>query len=60
MTSEFFTYLVLPVGYDYKKLEAKMPGVINKYLGPQLQQGMGMTLQEFREKEMTLDCSCNG
>lgn len=50
MTSEFFTYLVLPEGYDYKKLEAKLPGVINKYLGPQLQQGMGMTLQEFREK----------
>lgn len=50
MTSEFFTYLVLPVGYDHKKLESKLPGVISKYLGPQLQQGMGMTLQEFQEK----------
>ena len=50
MTSEFFTYLVLPKGYDYKKLEAKLPDVINKYLGPQLQQGMGMSLEEFRAK----------
>jgi putative ABC transport system permease protein len=50
MSSEFFTYLVLPKGYDYKKLEAKMPGVIDKYLGPQMQEGMGMTLQEFRAK----------
>jgi putative ABC transport system permease protein len=50
MSSEFFTYLVLPKGYDYKKLEAKMPGVIDKYLGPQLQEGMGMTLKEFRAK----------
>jgi putative ABC transport system permease protein len=50
MSSEFFTYLVLPKGYDHKKLEAKMPGVINKYLGPQMQQGMGMTLREFRAK----------
>ena len=50
MSSEFFTYLVLPEGYDHKKLEAKMPGVIDKYLGPQMQEGMGMTLQEFRAK----------
>jgi putative ABC transport system permease protein len=27
-----------------------MPGVIDKYLGPQMQEGMGMTLQEFRAK----------
>ena len=50
MSSEYFTYLVLQKGYDYKKLEAKMPGVIDKYLGPQMQEGMGMTLQEFRAK----------
>jgi putative ABC transport system permease protein len=48
MTSGFNTYLVLQKGYDYKKLEAKLPQVIDKYLGPQLQQGMGMTLAQFR------------
>ena len=50
MTSEFFTYLVLPEGYDYKKLEAKLPQVVEKYMGPQLVVGMGMSLAEFRKK----------
>lgn len=50
MTSEFHTYLVLPSGYDYKKLEAKLPQVLEKYMGPQLLQAMGMTLAQFREK----------
>ncbi|GAB3895795.1 ABC transporter permease [Spirosoma agri] len=50
VTSEFFTYLVLPKGYDYKKLEAKLPQVVEKYIGPQLQQSMGMSLAQFRRK----------
>ena len=50
MISEFFTYLVLPEGYDYKKLEAKLPKVVEKYMGPQLQKSMGMSLQQFRQK----------
>ena len=50
MTSNYYTYLVLPEGYDYKKLEAKLPQVIEKYMGPQLLQAMGMSLAEFRKK----------
>ena len=50
MQSDYFTYLVLPDGYDYKQLEAKLPQVIEKYLSPQLQQAMGMTISEFRKK----------
>ncbi|AUD03384.1 ABC transporter permease [Spirosoma pollinicola] len=50
MTSEFFTYLVLPKGYDYTQLEAKLPQVVEKYMGPQLQQSMGMSLAQFRKK----------
>jgi putative ABC transport system permease protein len=50
MTSEYYTYLVLPAGYDYKKLEAKLPQVVEKYMGPQLQKAMGMTLAQFRQK----------
>ena len=50
MESEFHTYLVLPKGYDYRQLEAKMPQVVEKYMGPQLQQAMGMTLAQFRQK----------
>lgn len=49
MTSGYYTYLVLPAGYDYQKLQAKLPGFVDKYMGPQMQQGMGMTLSEFRK-----------
>ena len=50
MTSNFYTYLVLPKGYNYKQLEAKLPQTIDKYLSPQLQQSMGMNIAEFRQK----------
>lgn len=49
MTSEFFTYLLLQKGYDYKKLEAKLPQTVDKYMGPQLKQAMGMSMAEFRK-----------
>lgn len=48
MTSEFYTYLVLPEGYDYHQLEAKLPAVFAKYAGPQMKQAMGMGMEEFR------------
>ncbi|GAB3798982.1 ABC transporter permease [Spirosoma humi] len=50
MTSEFFTYLVLPNGYDYKQLEAKLPQVVDKYMGPQIQKSFGMSMSQFRQK----------
>jgi putative ABC transport system permease protein len=50
MSSNFYTYLVLRDGYDYKKLEAKLPGVVEKYIGPQMSGGTGMSLQEFRKQ----------
>jgi len=49
MASGFYTYLVLPEGYDYKKLEAKLPQEVDKYIGPQLQQAMGVTISQFRK-----------
>ncbi|MEO6722239.1 MAG: ABC transporter permease [Ferruginibacter sp.] len=50
MESEFYTYLVLQPGYDYKKLEAKLPQVVEKYMGPQILQAMGMSFAQFNEK----------
>jgi len=50
MASNYFTYIVLKSGYDYKKLEAKFPGMVKKYMGPQIQQEMGMSLSQFRTK----------
>ncbi len=50
MTSGYYTYLVLPKDYDYKKLQVKLPGMFDKYVGPQLQQSMGISLSDFRKK----------
>ncbi len=49
MISEFFTYLLLPKGYDYKLLEAKLPRTVDKYMGPQLKQAMGVSMSEFKK-----------
>lgn len=50
LQSEFYTYLVLPKGYDYQRLQAKLPQVAEKYMSPQMKQMMGMNLTEFRKK----------
>jgi len=50
MASNFFTYLLLKKDYDYQKLEAKLPGMVEKYMGPQIAQSMGMSLSQFRTK----------
>ena len=50
MTSNYFTYLVLPEGYNYKDLEAKLPQVIDKYAAPQLNKAFGMSIEEYRKK----------
>lgn len=50
LTSNYYTYAVLQKGYDYKKLEAKLPGMVEKYMGPQIQQQMGLTLEQFRSR----------
>ncbi len=50
MASNFYTYLVLPEGYDYKRLEAKLPQLVSTYMGPQLQQAFGMSMAQFRQK----------
>lgn len=50
MTSGYFTYLLLKPGIEPQQLEAKLPQVVEKYMGPQLHQSMGFTLAEFRKK----------
>jgi len=49
MQSEFYTYLVLPAGYDFQKLQAKLPQMVEKYLGPQIKQAFGMNFAEFKQ-----------
>ncbi|NEN24280.1 FtsX-like permease family protein [Cryomorpha ignava] len=47
MESEFFTYLVLKKGKNIIEVEAKIPPMIEKYMGPQMQESMGMSFSEF-------------
>jgi len=47
---DFFTYLLLKEGSDYKALEAKFPYVIKKYLGSKMLEQMGVPYEEFTKE----------
>ncbi len=49
MNSNYFTYVLLRNKSDFEKLEAKIPGLVDRYIGPQMQEGTGQTLAEFRK-----------
>ncbi len=50
LNSNFFTYLVLPKHYDYKKLEAKMANIMEKYASSEFQKVTGMTLADYKKQ----------
>jgi putative ABC transport system permease protein len=45
----FYTYIVLKEGTKKSYLEAKFPEVILKYVGPQLKQFLGVTIEDFQK-----------
>jgi putative ABC transport system permease protein len=45
----FYTYLLLNKGEDAKKLEAKLPPLITKYVAPEAQHDMGISLAEAQK-----------
>lgn len=47
---DFFTYLLLKEGSDYKNLEAKLPLLIEKHIGSQMQERMGLSYEEFSKE----------
>ncbi|MCM4161486.1 FtsX-like permease family protein [Antarcticibacterium flavum] len=49
MNSDFHTYLLLKEGTSAEGLEAKLPAVVEKYMGPQMKGEMGMTFSEFKK-----------
>lgn len=49
MSSNFYTYVLLKDARDFDKLEAKVPLLVDKYIGPQMKDGTGLTLAEFRK-----------
>jgi putative ABC transport system permease protein len=49
MSFNFPTYLKLAPGADPAQLEAKFPDLVEKHIGPEIEQFMGMSMQEFEE-----------
>ena len=54
MGGNFYTYLLLKPGTDYAKMEARFPAMVEKYMGPQIQKEMGLSLSQFRTKGNSL------
>ena len=50
MNSDFFTFLVLRKGYPYEQLQAKLPEVLKQHMGPQLQEELGISYDEFNQE----------
>jgi len=50
LNNSFDTYLLLHPNTSAESVEDKIPGMLEKYVGPQLQQFMGISLEEFIEK----------
>ncbi len=50
LSNNFNTYLLLKEGADAKALQAKIPGFLEKYVGPQIAQVMGgeFTMEKFK------------
>lgn len=49
MQSDFFTYLVLKEGATVAEVEAKLPEITKKYMGPQMIDAIGMSYEEFQK-----------
>ena len=47
-SNPYHTYIVLKEESSPEELQAKLPGIITKYMGPIAKKVMGITLQEFR------------
>ncbi len=45
--SGYHTYVLLDPRADPKKTERKLPNIVKKYMGPQIQKAMGVTYEEF-------------
>jgi putative ABC transport system permease protein len=50
MYGNYRTYLLLKTGTDLQKMQSKFPAMVEKYMGPQVQQQMGISLSQFTSK----------
>ncbi len=50
MSNSFSTYLLLKPNTSYKTVDAKFPALMQKYVGPEIQQYTGISLDDFIAK----------
>jgi putative ABC transport system permease protein len=50
LSNSFSTYLLLKPNTSYKTLEAKLPEMIKKYVGPEVQQYLGVSVDDFEKQ----------
>ena len=50
LSNSFSTYLLLKPNSSYKTVDAKLPAMIVKYVGPELQRYMGVSITDFGAK----------
>jgi len=54
LAGSFHTYLLLRPGTDPAKIEDGFPQMVKKYMGPEIQQAMGISLEQFITKGNSL------
>lgn len=54
MSGGFHTYLLLKPGADLEKMEARFPDMVARYMGPQIEKQMGLSLEQFVTKGNSL------
>jgi putative ABC transport system permease protein len=47
LSNSFSTYFLLKPNTSYKTVDAKIPEMLKKYVGPELQQYMGVSIEDF-------------
>jgi putative ABC transport system permease protein len=47
VSNHLYTYLLLQENYPAKQVSAKLPALVKKYVGPQMEEGMGVTYDQF-------------
>jgi len=50
LSNSFSTYLLLKPNSNYKNVDSKLPAMITKYVGPELQKYMGVSISDFLAK----------
>ncbi len=48
LSNSYSTYLLLKPNTDYKTVDGKIPAMLEKYVGPEVQRFMGISLEDFR------------